>query len=66
MAAKTSARPDDQPTTRQASQTGKTRQRSYGTGQEPDRRGVHIPGSAPGQFTDLGPVSIPADAPRSQ
>lgn len=35
-----------------------------GTGQEPDPRGVHIPGSAPGQFTDLGPVSIPADAPR--
>lgn len=37
---------------------------SRGTGQEPDPRGVHRPGKAPGEFTDLGPVSIPVDAPR--
>lgn len=35
-----------------------------GTGQEPDPRGVHRPGRAPGEFTDLGPVTIPVDAPR--
>lgn len=38
---------------------------AHGTGQEPDGRGVHIPGAAPGQYTDHGPVTLPADAPRS-
>lgn len=37
-----------------------------GTGQEPSPLGVHVPGAAPGQYEDLGPVTIPADAPRQE
>lgn len=39
---------------------------AHGTGQEPSTTGVHVPGSAPGQYTDHGPVTLPADAPRSR
>lgn len=49
-----------------AAEQRQTRDRAepQGTGHEPDPRGVHIPGAAPGQWADLGPVSLPADAPR--
>lgn len=46
--------------------TSKQQDKPQGTGQEPSALGVHVPGSAPGQYTDLGPVTIPADAPRQE
>lgn len=57
---RTGSKTDDTPLSRKRATADEPR----GTGQEPDPRGVHIPGSAPGQFTDLGPVSLPVDAPR--
>lgn len=58
------------PTSPKAEQRSTTSRRAeptpQGTGQEPDPRGVHIPGAAPGQFHDHGPVTLPADAPRQR
>lgn len=55
---------DPKPTPRTSTRSTEERTASRGTGQEPDPRGVHRPGKAPGEFTDLGPVTIPVDAPR--
>lgn len=63
MARQTSSS-DPKPTPRTSTRSAEERPASRGTGQEPDPRGVHRPGKAPGEFTDLGPVTIPVDAPR--